>query len=323
MAKDASKLDCVPKSPEDVWTSDTTTEFAGAGAAYSTLKAVGVAQEWWYGLKDSPRVNIEKPVLFVQGFVAPPGQFSVALEHLTADGQNGGGPVYIKEGKCFADVECQKSIDPSPDSKVFRMIHDPLAPPEVIADNMELATEAIAKLTDEQRPDVLAHSLGGLGARIYADRGNKLGKLAMVGTPNQGSRAALLTKAALVNGIGWATALAQVSPVAIPALEWMIPTVNGNQKLEDLNQRWEAQKTQTEGAIILGSDGHSSPSSVHESALGDGLIEASSLSVGDLEVKVIAGDESRKGHYSLVSDPDLFQAYSKFFGWKPATCTEF
>lgn len=306
-----------PKTPEDAWDYTTAREFLSGGLGYGFLKAVGTSMEWWQGMDEVPRVQLQEPVLFVQGFVAPPGQFSTALKHLTSDGLNGGAPVYIKDGQFFSDTWCKNKMEPGPESKVFRLIHDPLASPEVIADKMELATVAIEKVSGDCRPDVVAHSLGGLGARIYTDRGNKVGKLAMVGTPNQGSRAALLTKAALVNGISWATSLAHVNAAAIPALEWMVPTGNGNQHLQSLNSRWESQQAQTEGAVIIGANAFDSPSPTLESEPGDGLIEASSLQVGDCPTLILSGDESRKGHYTMAADPEIFQAYSDFFGWKP------
>lgn len=312
---ESAPLSSEPKTPVDVWNNDTATEYVNGGVRYGTIKTIGQVQEWWYGNKELPQVEIHKPVLFVQGFVAPPGQFATVLEHLTADGKNGGAPVYVQDGKFFSDSDCSKIVEPPADSKVFRLIHDPLASPEVIADKMVLAKEAMQSLTSEEKPDVVAHSLGGLGARIFADRGNRIGKLAMVGSPNQGSRAAMLTKAALVNGIGWATSLAHVTPAAIPALEWMTPVVSGNEKLEALNNRWENQEKHLDDAIIFGVTGFQSPSSVSEMEPGDGLIESSSLSVGDLKVQTFEVDSCRKGHYTMVNDPEIFNGYSEFLGW--------
>ncbi len=306
-----------PKTPVDVWNHGTATEYINGGVRYGTIKTIGQVQEWWYDNKELPQVDIHKPVLFVQGFVAPPGQFATVLNHLTADGRNGGAPVYIQDGKFFSDPDCSQAVDPSADSKVFRLIHDPLASPEIIADKMLLAREAMQSLTGEKAPDVIAHSLGGLGARIFADRGNRLGKLAMVGSPNQGSRAAMLAKAALVNGISWATSLAHVTPAALPALEWMTPVISGNEKLESLNNRWKNQQEQLEDAIIFGVTGFQSPSSVTDMEPGDGLIESSSLGVGDLKVRTFEVDSCRKGHYTMVNDPEIFRGYSDFLGWTP------
>lgn len=305
------------KSAEDVWNPRVAGEFLTGGLFYTGLKSIAKVSERIYGTKNFRKVSMEKPVLLVQGYGVEPGQFLMTMEHLTQDGQNGGAPVYVKDGAFFSNPECTEPSEPTSDAKVFRLIHDAYTPPEQVADKMELATSAIAKLTGEDRPDVMAHSMGGISARIFADRGHKIGKLALLGTPNQGSRAALLTKSALVNGVGWAMSLAGAGPAALPSLEWMVPTMNGNEKLESLNERTMEQKAGTEGMIVIGVDGFMSPSSVKATEPGDGLIGASCFKLDNVDLKLLSGG-TRKVHSQMITDPDVFQEYSDFFGWKPS-----
>ena len=131
----------------------------------------------------------------------------------------------------------------------------------------------------------------------------------MVGTPNQGSRAAELTNLALKNGVTWATTLAGVGPAAASALEWMTP---GNPKLESLNASLDVQKAHIADMRIVGNDGF-----VTSTSVGDGLIPVEALSVGDLEVRVVKGDGA-KCHYTMMNDPEVFQEMVDYFGWPPA-----
>ena len=309
-----------PKSQEDEWSNAISREFIAGGVNYFASKTVGQVYDWMFGLKKVPQFKLERPVLFVQGFAAPVGQFETALTHLTKDGANGGEPVYIKEGKFFSDPECKESTEVNSENKVFRMVHDPFSTPDQTAQQMKLATGAMARATGSDLPDVIAHSLGGLGARRFCDLGNKIGKLAMVGTPNQGARVSMVTKSALVNGISWATTMAGVSAAAIPALEWMVPVLNGNERLETLNDRWEIQEANTQGSIVLGATSYDTPSSTAWEEPGDALIEASALEVGDAQVKTFDGGGA-KCHYTMVSDPEIFTELASFFDWKAETPT--
>lgn len=306
-----------PKSAEDTWTLSESLEFAIAGSKYGMDKLVAATEDYTEdGLSDLPRVNLERPLLLVHGFLGHGEQFSSLTEHLTKEGSNGGAPIYVKKGKFYQDSQCTVPALRESQDKVFCMVHSGEASPEEVADDMELAARAI----DPDRPenlDVAAHSMGGLGARVYADRGNKMRKLAMVGTPNQGSRAAMLTKAALKNDIGWATSLAGVTGASLAALSWMVPVVNGNDKLERLNSRWELQEQNTQQAIVLGAKDFLTPSPTETWSSGDGLIEESSLAVGDVPVWKFEGT-GRKAHYAMMNDPDIYFGMSAFFNWEQA-----
>lgn len=292
-------------------------EFSVAGSKYGVDKAVGLALDAGKGLSTEPVYNLEKPLLLVHGFLGHGRQFGSLAEHLTRDGHNGGQAIYVKKGELFRDPECTQAAQACAEHRVFYMVHEREASPEVIADDIKLASEAMAASGHSDGFDVAAHSLGGVGARIFCDRGNKVGKLAMVGTPNKGSRAARLTEAALKNDISWATTLAGVSAAALPALSWMTPVVNGNEKLEQLNNRWSLQEQNTQGAIVIGAKDFKTPHPVETWGEGDGLIDAGSLGVGDVKVKMLGGT-GRLSHYTMMNDPDVYKSLASFFGWEPA-----
>lgn len=302
------------KSAEDVWTRTQATEFLKGGILYGYEKMVAKLLQAKDGLKDAPSVKVDTPVLLVHGYNGKPTQYDPLIEQLTRNEENGA-PVYIKHGQTYADSACSEEFKPNADSKVFYMMHEKEASPEIIADDVKLATQRIEEATQVAEPDVVAHSLGGLGTRIFCDRGGKVGKLAMVGTPNQGSRAAMLTKAALKNGISWAMTLAGASAAAEAAFSWMVPVVNGNEKLEQLNERWPEQRENMQEAIVFAAKDFTTPNPIEESGPGDGLIEADHVSVGDVEVKFYEG-KGRKSHFTLINDPDVNEGMREYFGWQ-------
>lgn len=306
-----------PKSAEDVWTLSESVEYSLAGSKYGFDKVVAKAADVQAGgLSGQPKVSIERPILLVHGFLGHGKQFESLTDQLTRDGSNGGAPIYVKKGQFFEDPHCTVPTVKGAEHKVFCMVHSGESCPEEVANDMELAVAAI-NTQNAADIDIAAHSMGGLGARVFLDRGNKVGKLAMVGTPNQGSRAAMLTKAALKNDIGWATSLAGVTGAAVAALDWMVPVVNGNEELENLNSRWELQEQNTEQAIVMGSTDFVTISSFENWGTGDGLIEEKSLSVGDVPVWKFEGT-GRKAHYTMMNDPDIYFGLSSFFNWEQA-----
>lgn len=304
-----------PKSREDEWSSDVRSEFISGGLNYFYTKSLARVEQWWSGLKSSPKVQLDRPVIFVSGFLAPSHQFDTTLEHLVSEGLNGGAVVYVKDGQFYSDEKATQLLEPPPEAKVFKLVTGRDDTPVQIADSLEAADLAIKSRFGPDSLDVIAHSLGGLGARLFCDRGNKAGRVCLVGTPNQGSRAAMLTKAAVKNDIGWAAAMAHVGPASVAALEWMVPTVNGNPKLAELNARWEEQVKSAEDMMIIAASGIDSPHSFESSGPGDGLIELESTAAGDIPRLDLDGD-GRKNHFTQVNDPEVFDEFRKFFGWR-------
>lgn len=299
--------------PQDVWDSSVRNEYLSGGLRYGMAKAEGMWElAWGPGLSESPSVGIDTPLLVMPGFLGPEGQFQGLLEHLTTDGANGGRPYYVRDGQIFEDPKCTRPAQPDSEARVFRVVlHDIQDGPEKGADQLALAQPAVAAFTGRHQLDLLAHSQGGIAARLHADRGHSVRKLMMVGTPNQGSRAAHLTMVALKNGVSWASSMAGVGPQALPALEWLSP---GNSKLNALNSRLERQKAHTESMVVVGSDGFLSPIGPNLMGPGDGLIPTQALAVGDLEVRMVSGAGS-KCHYTMMNDPEIFAEMVAFYGW--------
>ncbi len=316
-ARSVSPTPTLPKSREDEWSDEVRSEFVSGGLSYFYTKSLARLEQWWSGLKSSPTVLLQKPVIFVSGFQAPRAQFDTILGHLTSNGFNGGAPVFIKDGSFYSDEEATLPISPPSEAKVFKLVTGSVDTPVQIAEALESADAALEQHYGCESVDIVAHSLGGLGARLFCDRGNRAGRLCLVGTPNQGSRAALLTKAALKNDIGWAATMAHVGPASVAALEWMVPVANGNPKLDDLNGRWRTQVENTEGMLIIASSGLQSPHSYDVDGPGDGLIELESTAVGEVKRHVLEG-QGRKNHFTQVNDPEVFDRMREFFGWKEA-----
>ncbi len=306
--------------PQDVWDRTVRNEYLLGGLRYGRAKAEGLLQQTMgTGLSESPAVDIHTPLLVMPGFIGPEGQFQPLLDHLTADGANGGRPYFVQDGQVFEDYDCTRPAQPNPEARVFRIVlHDIQDGPEEGADQLEQAKPAVRAFCRRPDLDVAAHSQGGLAARVYAERGHSAGKLMMVGTPNQGSRAAELSNIALKNDIFWASSMAGLGPAAAPALEWMTP---GNPKLSQLNDNIQNQIAHFSEMLIVGNDGFVSPVAAGRTGPGDGLISAQALTVGDVEVKMVGGAGS-KCHYTMMNDPDIFAEMVDYFGWTPRGITE-
>jgi triacylglycerol lipase len=97
-------------------------------------------------------------VVFVHGFFASTGVFKPLAEHLTA-------------------------------SKIaLRQLHFNYTPTGNVAERAEQLSERIAEVHPEGQVHIVAHSLGGLIARYYAQvLGHRLDSLVSIGTPHEGT----------------------------------------------------------------------------------------------------------------------------------------
>ena len=277
------------------------------------------------GLSDQPKVQMERPLVCVQGFRSKPGGFTPLLEHLT-DGGNGERPYYVKEGKFYLDADCQEPLpEGATDSqaRVFRVIpKHRLQSFEVTADQLEVEMEAIKRFTGEPKLDVLAHSMGGLSVRRYLDKhSDQLGKLMMLGTPHRGTRNAAFARKVIAHDIGWAMSLGGLTQFAGPAVE-MLRSLDeepgANPFLQEMNQRAPQQLAKVEDAITIGGHRFLTPRFGNWSGwgLGDALIERSALELPGVELKLLSG-RGTKVHHTLPTDDDVFQEMVTFFDWKP------
>lgn len=299
-------------------------EFATGGARYlcsklSTLAAVVVQQ----GLHGEDSVQLSRPLLGVVGFMGRMGDTADLMEHLSEDGQNGGQTYYLKEGKIYRDTKFQDALPADwkdPQARVFQLVpRDRSQSPEVTAEQLGPALQQIQQVTGQAKVDVAAHSLGGLGARIFTTRGGQgIGRLMMVGTPNLGLRAATLAEWAVNEGVGWAMLLGNFGPQSLPALQWLRSTADGNPTLEKLNAQWTQQKSSLEDVKVVGSGGRRTATSDEVGwGDGDGLVHSASLALPDTDVTILPGTWSQ-GHISLMNDRQVFREMRDFFKWTPA-----
>ncbi|MFN8610161.1 MAG: hypothetical protein U0931_21640 [Vulcanimicrobiota bacterium] len=297
-------------------------EFAWGGARYlcskvSTLAGVAVQR----GLHGEDSVSLERPLLGVVGFMGRLSDTGRLMEHLSEEGHNGGQIYYLKDDQVYRDRDFQEPMPPNwkdPEARVFQLVpRDRSQSPEITAEQIGPALQKIQAITGQAKADVAAHSLGGLGARIYATRGGQgIGKLLMVGTPNLGLRAATLAEWVVNEQIGWAMKLGNVGPAALPALEWLRAISDGNSKLESLNAQWPKAKQGLEDVKVVGSGGRLTATSDEAGwGDGDGLVNSASLALPETETTVLPGNWTQ-GHISLMNDRQVFREMRDFFEWK-------
>jgi hypothetical protein len=302
-----------------------TIEGVSSALTYKFLKMKAkMARKITGGLSDQAKVELKRPMVCVQGFRSKPGGFKHLLDHLTQDGKNGGHPYYVKGGQFFLDVECEQPVPEDfrdPEAKIFRVLpHDRLQSFEVCADQLAVEMKAIEEFTGERKPDVLAHSMGGLSVRRYLDKYPvEVGKLVMLGTPHLGTKNADFGRRVLAHDIGWAISLGGLAPAAAPAIE-AIRAIhaeeNANPFLEGMNQRWAEQEKKTDAAITFGGKYYETPTH-GEGGFGEGdaLVETAALQLPGAKVKILDG---HKLHHTLPTDDGVFQEMTAFFGWEVA-----
>ena len=133
--------------------------------------------------------------------------------------------------------------------------------------------------------------MGGLSTRVYLDDGgDKVGRFAMVATPNQGSALAKLSswlielkqKGRSVDAI---LDLKHVQAKDHEALHWLRPTDGHrpNLHLQDINSRWPNQRARVEDAKVFGSVGKSKTYTTYIwPTKGDGTVTGKSLLLPEL-----------------------------------------
>lgn len=297
-------------------------EFAWGGVRYLGSKASTLASVAMVGgLQGEDSVQLSRPLLGVVGFMGRMGDTAHLMEHLSENGQNGAHVYYLKDGQVYRDAKFEQPMPPDwtdPQARVFQLVpQDRSQSPEVTAEQIGPALQKIQTITGQPKSDVAAHSLGGLGARIYTTRGGQgIGRLMMVGTPNTGLRAATLAEWVVSEQIGWAMKLGNLGPTAMPALQWLKAMADGNPQLEALNSQWSAAKGNLEDVRIVGSGGRLTATSDDIGwGDGDGLVNSASLALPDTHTTILPGTWTQ-GHISLMNDRQVFREMRDFFGWK-------
>ena len=298
-------------------------ELARGGARYlgsSAATLAGVALQ--RGLHREDSVQLDRPLLGVVGFMGRPGCMSHLMRHLSSEG-NGHRVYYCKDDQIYRDRKFQDPLPASwsdPDARLFQLVpHDPGQGPHLTAERMGPALQQIAAITGQSKTDVLAHSMGGIATRIYIARGGcDIGKFMMVGTPNQGTRAATLAGWAMSQGIGRAAELL-LGPAVAGSLQWLRAVEDGNPELEALNARWAQDKGTLEDVRVVGAGGRlTANSSATGWGDGDGLIHSGSLSLPETPATLLPGSWTQ-GHKALMHDRQVFAEMRSFFGWTQTT----
>lgn len=299
-------------------------QYVGAGQLYKMEDArLGQELSSRPPMAGEPRVALDRPFVMVPGWTTERERFAALSSKLTEGGANGGRVYYVRDGAFFTDFELvhQASGGVPKDARVFEVIlRDKHAPPDVVAGELDRNFDAIRQATGAEKVDVDAYSMGGLGTRVYLDRGGRaVGRLMMLGTPNNGTRFAELARHILRRDIQWAMSMAGLTVADLPALDWMTvddPAGRLNPRLHDLNSRWPQQRQHLEAVEIVGGQGQLTPAS-HGWRLftaGDGLVPVESLSLPGTPARVVEGE---KHHGYLNNDAATYREMIRFFGWTP------
>lgn len=302
--------------------------FVGVGQAYKMAGSRIAQREAEHPpLKDVPLVQLKRPFVMVPGWTTRLERFQALGDRLTEGGRNGGEIVFLKNGDFFHDRACTRPMDEqmiATDSKVFEvLLEDPHEPPPVVADELERDFEAVRRVTGADKVDVDAYSMGGLGTRVYLDRGgDAVGKLLLLGTPNRGTRFADLAGKIIRRDIQFAMSMAGIGVGDSAALEWLaVDDGEGrnNPQLTDLNRNWARQVRTLEAVHTVGGKALLTPSRGWWLFTGgDGLVETDGLAPPGGTVRVLEGE---KHHGYLNSDPDVYREMMDFFDWEPDPST--
>lgn len=265
-----------------------------------------------------PPSRLHRPLLLVHGWHHRHEFFHSLTDKLTAEGSP---TVYVQAGRFFADPGCSRPLaEPPSEARVFVSVFSSyrLAPDQA-APELQQTLDAVRGLTGQQRVDVAAHSMGGLATRFLVDSNPKtgIGKLMMVGTPNQGVGMAALTESALEGeergyDLRWLLDLKDVQPDDRRALEWLRPESALRQQL---NSRWEQQKNRLEAVLHVGTDHKLTPSNHLLPTRGDALVAASSLQLEGLPIKLLSQQGSYGKHAHLLWHPECYLTMRDYFGW--------
>lgn len=296
-----------------------------AGMALSLTRSPAPAPT----IAEQPDVTLNRPLLFVPGFQSKEGCFDSLTEKLTGQGANGGQVYYLDGNHVYLDAHCKipaKTLDSEARVFVLALGANRDSPP-IVAGLLSRALEQIHQASG-QKVDVTGYSMGGLATRLYLDRGGKdIGKFMMVGTPNQGSPLAdlglgLLDQQAAGKSVGWLLSQSPkpLNPSDRSCLSWLTPTSkpDRNPALEDLNSRWQNQRTAVEDVEVVGSANLTTLRFDFKPGRGDGTVPVESLAPSSETPVFLLDDKAHGRHGKLLESATLYQEMTRFFGWQPS-----
>lgn len=269
-------------------------------------------------LTDLPDARIERPLLCVHGWHGEMKFFGPLLDKL-AEGGNPG--AYVQNGRFFRDEECQHEIQPGPETRAFVTVFSSFKwCPDSAMPEMRANINAIQDLTGQAVVDLAGFSMGGLCSRLYLDEHEDpaIGKLLMIGTPNQGVGMAAVTNWGLDGqdegyDLRWLLDIKGVDADDREALEWLRP---GSQPRAELNKNWPRQKARVEDALAIGAADRLTVGNSLQPTRGDALVPFSSLGVDDLPVKCLSSKGPYSRHGALMTHPETYLTMKDFFGWR-------
>jgi pimeloyl-ACP methyl ester carboxylesterase len=265
-------------------------------------------------LRDVPDVVLQRPLVFVPGWNTETEKWDPLLEKLLASGENGPQAFYLKEGSAYLDRECTQRAESIPaDAKLFVNCWDSRkSPPDVTSPQLGQNLELLNQQLSGAKCDLVGYSMGGLASRHYlAHNQHSVGKLLILGTPNQGTRFAQMAGRILERDIGWAISFSGLSVADLPAMKWLAA---GSPRLEELNSKWPATQANLEDSMIVGSSQHLTPAvGFIPWAKGDGMVESKQLELPETKIRVFSGDGFLH-HGALVHDSRVYREMTRFFG---------
>lgn len=200
-------------------------------------------------LPADPAPRLQRPVLFVHGYMGMPEEFMDMSAWLTRDGVNRDGGIL--------DGADPGPIDPEADLFAIRYTR-PWQTMETDAQELHNVIEAICQATGATGVDVVAHSKGALDTRKYLmEADEKVDHVVMIGTPNAGT---LLADIELLirEGLG----RPMKPPIKDPEVKATLDQLRAdrvdrqgnprNPALRELNESWEIQRGRAEFLAITG-----------------------------------------------------------------------
>lgn len=226
-------------------------------------------------LPEEQAPKLERPVLFLHGYMGKPEEFKEMSEWMSREGQNVNGGII--------NVDNLNELDPK--ANMFTLAFTkPYQTMDVNAAEIKKTVEAICKATGYETIDIVAHSKGGLDARTYMmDADERVDHIVTIGTPHKGSPLAnieLVVREELNKPV--------FPPIKDPQInkslrELSVDTVNSkgqhsNQVLHDLNENWDIQSGRAEYLAISGRGVITITEPAGVSFKGDGVVSLKSSS---------------------------------------------
>lgn len=224
---------------------------------------------------------LERPVIFLHGFVGNPESFEPMTQWLSSGKGNKDGGT-LEAGKLT-------EIDGSANLFTLRLSR-PYNGIEKNSEELKQTIEAVLKATGQQEVDLVVHSLGGLNSRDYLrEPDEKVKRLVMIGTPNHGSQLANL-ELIFREKFGYPIKPPVDDPEVRTVLNQLRVDRDGrhgpeNPYLRELNDGWGQQRSRAEAMTIAGVGIPTLTSGIGVTIRGDGVVARKSAELDGIVTK--------------------------------------